>query len=203
MLFCMSSALIAGTAIAQNDPATPPGSGSQTGAGSVSGRDYGRLGVMHRGTPVQASKLMGASVKSSTGDNLGNINDFIVNPMTGRIEFGVLSLSNPAGTTPTGAGEKLTPIPWRLLNFNSSGVGGVSGQQYTFTANLDQSKLASAPSFDRNQWPDFSQSDWSQKIYSHYGISWRGEGTGGTGTGTGSSTDQGAGASGLPPKGTQ
>jgi hypothetical protein len=73
---------------------------------------------------------------------------------------------------------------------------------------VDQAKLNSAPSFEKSQIPDFSQSDWSQKIYSHYGMSWR-EGasgsSGGTGSGieksgSGSSTDKGAGASGLQPK---
>ena len=92
---------------------------------------------------------MGAQVKGSTGDNLGTINDFVVNPQTGRIEFAVLSLTGPTGTTPTGVGEKLTPVPWRLLNFNS-GAGGIGQQQYTFTATVDQSKLQSA----HNQPPD-------------------------------------------------
>jgi len=158
---------------------------------------------MMQGQSIQASKLMGAQVKGSTGDNLGTINDFVVNPQTGRIEFAVLSLTGPTGTTPTGVGEKLTPVPWRLLNFNS-GAGGIGQQQYTFTATVDQSKLQSAPNFDKNQWPDFSQTDWHQKIYSHYGVSREG-GTGGTGSGlekggTNPSTEKGSGAGGLQPK---
>src|SRR5206468_9097110 len=106
-------------------------------------------------------------------------------------------------------------IPWKLLSFNSTAQPGALGgeQQYSFTANLDQSKLASAPNFDKNQWPDMSRREWSQKFYSYYGITPE-SGTGGTGTGTekekgekggtGSSTekstDKGAGAGGLQPK---
>ena len=179
MLF---SALVAAAAFAQNDPATQPGS---TYSGSPTGKELGRQAMMH-GTPIQASKITGAQVKSSTGETLGSINDLIINPQSGRIEFAVLSVTGPTGTTPTGAGEKLTPVPWRLLNFNSASA---TAGQCNFTANVDRSKLTSAPNFDKNQWPDFSDSDWNHKVWSYYGITPREGGTG---------TDKGA--SGLVPK---
>src|SRR5207247_7079905 len=101
MLICMSSALVAGAAFAQNDPITPQG-GTSTQPGSTAGRDTFRHGMMRGGQDIQASKLMGAQVKSSTGETLGTINDFVVNPQFGRIEFAVLSVTGPTGTTPTG-----------------------------------------------------------------------------------------------------
>lgn len=197
VLACLSSGLIASAAFAQNDPATQQG-GKSTQPGAPTGKEMGHA-MMH-GYPVPASKLMGAQIKSATGETLGTLTDFILAPQSGRIEFGVLSLTGPTGTTPTGAGEKLTPIPWPLLTFNPPPAGG--GQQYTFTANVDQNKLNSAPSFDRNNWPDLSQPEWHQKIFSYYGISPREGGTGGTGgTGTGGSgTDKGAGTGGMQPK---
>ena len=162
-LLCVSSALIAGTALAQRDSTIQPG-GIQPS--TPTGRDFGRS-MMH-GQDLRASKIQGAQVKSATGENLGTIEDVIINPRSGRAEFAVLSVTGPTGTTPTGAGEKLTPIPWRLLSFNSAGAAGA--EQYSFTANVDQTKLSSAPNFDKNQWPDMSSQDWTQKYYSYYGI---------------------------------
>ena len=212
LVFCLSSALVAGTALAQNQPSTQPGGtgtlpgGTSTQPSTPTGRDSWRHGMMHS-QDIRASKITGAQVKSSTGENLGTIEDIIFNPRSGRAEFAALTLSAPTtGATPTGAGEKLTLIPWKLLNVSSSGAAtGIPGaeQQYTFTANVDQSKLTSAPSFDKNQWPDMSRRDWSQQYYSHFGVT-PDTGFGGTGTGMekekGSSTEKGAGAGTLQPK---
>jgi sporulation protein YlmC with PRC-barrel domain len=153
--------------------------------------------MMHGGQDIRASKLQGAQVKSAAGENLGTIEDVILNPRSGRIEFAVLSLTGPTGTTPTGAGEKLTPLPWKLLSFSSSGAAGA--EQYSFTANVDQTKLTAAPSFDKNQWPDMSSHEWTQKYYSYFGITPGGMGGTGTGmekekggTGTGTEKESGS-----------
>jgi len=196
ILLCLSTVLVAGTAFAQADLTTPP----TPQPGSPTGREFGH-GMMRGGNDLRGSKINGAQIKSATGETLGTIDDVIINPRSGRIEFAALSVTGPTGTTPTGAGEKLTLVPWRLLNAQPG-----AGEQLTFTANVDQAKLSAAPSFDKNQWPDMSQSDWSQKYYSYFGLSR--EGLGGTGTGmekgerggTGPGTEKGAGAGGLQHK---
>src|SRR5207249_249853 len=131
LLFCLSSALITGTALAQNQPSTLPGTGTQPGA--PTGKDSWRHASMHgSGQAIRASKITGAQVKSSTGENLGTIEDVIINPRSGRAEFAALSLSAPTGTTPTGAGEKLTLVPWKLFSVSSGAQTGIPGseQQY-------------------------------------------------------------------------
>ena len=135
---------------------------------------------------MRLSQLTGSSLKNTSGETLGQINDFVVDPSTGRIEFAVLSLAS--GTV--GAIEnaihrgKLTAIPWTLIR--------PSGEGQNLTANIDKEKLASAQTFDRSQWPDISQETWGQQIYSHYGLQWQDRSSaggrvplGGTETGTG------------------
>jgi len=200
-LLCVSSALIAGTALAQRNSTIQPGQpdGLQPSTPiTPTGRDLGHS-MMH-GQDIRASKIQGAQVKSASGENLGTIEEVIINPRSGRAEFAVLSVTGPTGTTPTGAGEKLTPIPWRLLSFNNAGAAGA--EQYTFTANVDQTKLSSAPNFDKSQWPDMSSPDWAQKYYSHYGITPGSSGStglgieqGGLGTDSGKVNDPGYGGS--------
>ena len=158
---------------------------------------------------IRASKINGAQVKTAAGENLGTIEDIVINPRTGHAEFAILSLTGPTGTTPTGTGEKLTPIPWKVLSLNTPSQPGAAGtEQYSFTASVDQNKLASAPNFDKNQWPDMSR-DWNQKVYSYFGIT-PDFSSGGTGSGLDKSTgeksygtEKGAGASGLQPKSDQ
>ena len=124
---------------------------------------------------------MGATVKNSQGETLGQINDFVVSPTSGRIQFAILSLSDPS------LSGKLTAVPWALVRPGSDAS--------TLTLNVDKQKLASAQTFDASSWPDFSEPTWSHKIYSYYGVSPQGRmgvggriPTGGTETG-GSSSD--------------
>ena len=126
------------------------------------------------------SKIIGAKVKGQTGDRLGQVQDVIINPQSGRVEFVVLSSA-------TTSGDKVVPVPCKILTTSSSGASGAMGQP-TFTASIDKDKLQSAPSFDKSHVPDMSSSDWSQKIYSYFGVT-PDTGVGGTGSGTGTGTE--------------
>src|SRR5436190_4281831 len=47
---------------------------------------------------VRASKLNGAQVNDSSGNRIGQIQDILLNPQTGKIDFAVLSL-NASGSS--------------------------------------------------------------------------------------------------------
>jgi sporulation protein YlmC with PRC-barrel domain len=121
------------------------------------------------------SQVMGSSVKSASGESLGQINDFIVNPASGRVQFAVISLGDQSG--------KLTAVPWQLIRPGT--------EPNTFTLNTSKQKLDGAQTFDASSWPDFSQSQWSHQIYSYYGVQPNRMGgrisTGGSESGAGSS----------------
>lgn len=226
LLLCVTS-LVATTALAQRESspssspsskAGSPGASSQPGAStssqsdttlSATGRGSGYSGHQQH---LRSTKVIGAQVKTSAGEDVGRIEDVVLNPTSGRIDFAVISAEN-----------KLCPVPWQLLSV--SGQGGQGSQssttqgtsssttpsttpgttpstssstspsssgiyasasgsmgQPTFTLNVDKSKLQQGPSFDRSRWPDMSQS-WSQRIYSHYGVQAE-SGVGGTGSGS-------------------
>ncbi len=140
---------------------------------------------MQSQSDLRASKAIGAEVKSTQGEKLGKIEEFIINPTSGRVDFAVLDWNN-----------KLVPVPWSLLTFSSTGgrTGFLSptSSQYSFTSKVDTTKLQNAPTIDKSRWNDISQPGWSQRIYSYYGVSPEGMGAPGSenlkpGMGTGSS----------------
>jgi sporulation protein YlmC with PRC-barrel domain len=162
----------------------------QGGAGSASSTTTGQSQKIAR-----VSQLTSAQVKSSSGETLGQINDLLVNPANGRIEFAVISLTSGQQN------GKLTAIPWQLLRTSGE------GQSINVVANVDQSKLATAETFDQTQWPDMSQPTWAQSIYSHYGVQRGGRSgiggrvpIGGSESGTGASPQPGT-DSGTAPDG--
>jgi sporulation protein YlmC with PRC-barrel domain len=211
------------SAFGQNPSTTPGGtttdqstSPSTSPAGSSTYDNTRRPGRMGQ-QEVRASKLMNSEVRSSQGQTLGTINDIVLNPSSGRIDFAVISLNSSASaissktpsTTPstpsttstdTSSGGKLVAVPWMLLRpstLPSSSVGGVSSStlgQSTFAFAGDTSKLMSAPSFDQSNWPDITQYSWRQSIYSHFGMPGSATGgatsPGGYDSSTGSSTSR-------------
>ncbi len=183
---CCAVCALAATAFAQQDPDT---SGTQPSQPSVGG--MGGMGGMGRtgGAELRASKqVIGAQVKSQTGETLGKVEDLVVNPQSGKVDFAVISYQG-----------KMTPIPWQLLQ--PSGTTQ-PGQPATFTANIDRSKLSQAPTLS-GQWSELQSPTWSQQVYSFYGVQ-PSEGMGGAGTPTGGAgtTPGGPGGMGTTPGGT-
>ena len=197
---------MAASAWAQREPGSTPGSSSQSssqgGLGSQTQRSSAYSSSTHGQKSLRVSQqVMNAQVKSQDGQQLGQIEDLIANPQTGKIEFAVIS-----------KGDKLCAIPMQLLqpqpgssttstteSPTTTTPGATSrsaqGQRVTFVAQVDQQKLQQAPSFSRTQWPEIS-STWSQQVYSHFGV--QPEAAGGTSSSS-SSTQQGKSSSTTSP----
>ena len=193
-----------------------PGSSKSQGAPVTYGNQGTSLSSSssQAGQPLRASKLMNCSLKSQTGDILGQVHDLVVDPTSGQIQFVVLSLSSSAvgalgssSATTAGSGTRSTENSVSSPRSAPSSVGSygtvmggklvavpwrllsqASGDQ--FAATVDRSKLESAPSFSSRSWPTMD-SAWMQRVYSHFGVDATGTGapgsSSGTGTGTGTS----------------
>jgi sporulation protein YlmC with PRC-barrel domain len=105
---------------------------------------------------VRASQLIGANVQSATGDNIGDINDLVLDPQSGQVQFAVLGIGGFLGI-----GERLTPVPWQAID--------VRGER-NFTLNVDRQKLEAAPSIQRGQWNELQQPGYVERLYTYYGM---------------------------------
>jgi sporulation protein YlmC with PRC-barrel domain len=162
------------TAIAQQStqptqPGTQPGISSQR-----SETTYSATGRDMAGQQVRASKVIGAEVKASGGDELGKIEDIILNSQNGRADFAVINHEN-----------KLIPVPFKLLSKSTTATtpSPTGMEKLTFTAQVEKDKLQSAPTIsDRTRWSELQQGAFAQRVYSHYGVSAEGVGAPGLGT---------------------
>jgi len=146
----------------------------------------GRDGEVSRS--VRATQLSGAAVNDASGQRIATLEDTIINPTTGRVEFGLLSLNGAAeatssvysgnsksippessATASSDRPNKLVPVPWSLLRTKSSSSQySSSSEKPAFTLNnVDENKLKSAPSVQPS---DLGQSEWQQRVYAYYGV---------------------------------
>lgn len=106
----------------------------------------------------RASKFIDADVENAQEEDLGEIEDLVIDPQDGRIAYAVLSFGGFLGL-----GEKYFAIPWKALQAKA-------GDDDTLVLNVDKEKLTNAPGFDRNTWPDMTNRQWGEEIHAYYGI---------------------------------
>jgi sporulation protein YlmC with PRC-barrel domain len=92
---------------------------------------------------LKASKLVGYSVKNRQGEELGEIEELVINPQDGRIAYAVLSFGGFLGI-----GDKHFMIPWESLT--------PMPEQQSFQLEASKEQLAKAPGFDDTNWPNMA-----------------------------------------------
>jgi sporulation protein YlmC with PRC-barrel domain len=106
----------------------------------------------------RSSKLIGADIENPQGENLGDIEDIVIDPATGHVAYAVLSFGGFLGV-----GEKFFAIPWAALTPKS-------GETERFVLNVDKERLRNAPGFDKNNWPDMANRQWGEQVHAYYGV---------------------------------
>ena len=105
---------------------------------------------------LSASTLAGDPVQNSAGEDLGKVDEIMIDIPSGRVAYAVLSFGGFLGM-----GNKLFAIPWSSLR--------VDEDKLCFVLDVDKQKLENAPGFDQDNWPDMADNTWRTKIYSYYG----------------------------------
>jgi len=110
----------------------------------------------------KASDVIGSKVKNPAGDDLGKVEELVIDPATGTIEYAVLSFGGFLGM-----GDKLLAIPFSLLK--APPVAEDSHDAH-FTLDVEKSKLEKAPGFPKNNWPDIHAPTWRSDIDKYFGL---------------------------------
>jgi sporulation protein YlmC with PRC-barrel domain len=121
---------------------------------------------------LAASTLAGDSVRNAAGEDLGKIDEIMIDIPSGRVAYAVLSFGGFLGM-----GDKLFAVPWSALK--------VDEDDKCFILNVDKRTIEQAPGFDKNNWPDMSDISWGTQMSSYYRVRPYWEGTEKTLTGGG------------------
>ena len=105
---------------------------------------------------LSASSLAGDSVKNAAGEDLGKVDEIMIDIPSGRVAYAVLSFGGILRM-----GNKLFAVPWDALT--------VDEDRKCFILDVDKATLESAPGFDKDNWPDMAEQTWGAQIYSYYG----------------------------------
>ena len=110
---------------------------------------------------LPTTKIIGMKVKTTQGEEVGEVKDVVLDRSTGCMAYTVLS----TGATGTRVSEhtKTVAVPWSVYT--------VTPDARVLTVEVDREKIYSAPAFDYARIEEFSSPTYINNVYSYYGVS--------------------------------
>ena len=114
--------------------------------------------MKHTGYPrvLSSSTICSDHVRNAAGEDLGKIEELMIDLDAGRVAYAVLSFGGFLKM-----GNKLFAIPWEALQLDA--------HNKQFILNVDKSRLENATGFDKDNWPDMADPRFGKSVYQHYG----------------------------------
>ncbi len=192
----VASVFAASLAFAQTQPSPSAQPRTQAPERRATDRDQNQFSKGLPAGMTKASDLVGKTVENQNGDNLGKIEDLLIDPKASRVDFMIFqpgskffSGAEASGTPPANLGTSPgasnanraagTPgtAPAASENRNArddyyavpASFFSESGKKLILSG--DRSKIESAPHFSKDKWPDLSDVKWREDVDKHYGIS--------------------------------
>ncbi len=106
---------------------------------------------------VDVDSLEDWPVTNAQGEDLGEVEDVLVDPLTGRIAYLVVEHGGFLGM-----GEDVFAIPWGLARYASD--------KEEILLNIPQAKLENAPRFDRSDRSPLRERSWAIAVHSYYDV---------------------------------
>ena len=123
--------------------------------------DQGSFHNVHKLT-----QLIGMKVENVNNQTIGKVSNVIVDMPTGRVIYALLEPDSSLNL-----GDNLYALPSDALTLSSD--------RTHLASNIDQQKLASAPHFPKNNWPNLADATFASQVYQYYGKqAWFGGATG-------------------------
>jgi sporulation protein YlmC with PRC-barrel domain len=107
---------------------------------------------------IPATRLEVYDVVNPEGEDMGQVQNFMVDLNTGRIPFVVVVFGGTLGLT-----DKWFAIPWELLGWRT--------RDRKFILDLPREKLKKAPGIDKSKWPEEIDLAWLENVYVYFGCS--------------------------------
>lgn len=102
---------------------------------------------------ISAHSIIGSRVRNREEEDLGKIEDFVLDMESGRIAYAVLSSPEKK--------QRFFAVPFQSLVLDMG--------REEFILDADKGKLDKAPGFDPDNWPVMGNRRWGSEIHAFYG----------------------------------
>ena len=106
---------------------------------------------------ISSNRLQQYDVVNKKGQDMGQVQTFVIDMVVGRIAFVVVSFEGFLGIS-----DKWFAMPWEILKWN------VDNKK--FILDMTKEALDKAPGMDKDKWPNEINFELIGKAYSHFGV---------------------------------
>lgn len=104
---------------------------------------------------IASNKVEGTAVYDEDGEKLGNIYNFMVDKISGQVEYAVLQFGGLFGL-----GSDYYPLPWEKLTYDTDQGG--------YVVDIDKETLEGAPRYADEE-PRYDRA-YGEQVYGYYGL---------------------------------
>lgn len=104
---------------------------------------------------LSATSVIGDAVVNKAGEDLGKIEEVMLDIQGERIAYAVVSFGGFLGM-----GNKLFAVPWGAMKLDA--------QNKRFVLDVAKERLENAPGFDKDEWPNMADRSFGSKVYGYY-----------------------------------
>ncbi|MEO7598854.1 MAG: PRC-barrel domain-containing protein [Opitutus sp.] len=108
----------------------------------------------------RAADLVGMNVRGSSGEDLGRVDNLVIDTSTGDVVYAIVSSGGVLGL-----GDTLRAVPFRALNY-------VSDKQTALTVKSSLAQWKSAPVYVENHLAELAGDAQAGSIFEYYGQTW-------------------------------
>src|SRR5579872_3047071 len=101
----------------------------------------------HSGVVLRAKEIAGLPIKNSEDQDLGKVEDVVIDMETGSVRYAAISFGGLLGV-----GDKLFAVPFRALHVRHE----PKSKSPHFELDVSKDTLKKAKGFDKKHWPDFA-----------------------------------------------
>jgi sporulation protein YlmC with PRC-barrel domain len=105
---------------------------------------------------IASNKVEGTAVYDEDGEKLGSIYNFMVDKVSGQVEYAVLQFGGILGI-----GSDYYPLPWDKLTYDTDRGG--------YVVDIDKETLEAAPRYSADEEPVYDQA-YGERVYGYYGL---------------------------------
>jgi sporulation protein YlmC with PRC-barrel domain len=104
---------------------------------------------------LSATSLEGNKVINHRGEDIGKIEDLMIDTSGGKVDYAVLSFGGIMGI-----GDKLFAVPMERISIDT--------EKECCVFNVEKERLENAPGFDKDHWPNTADKTWQSSIAYYY-----------------------------------
>ncbi|MDY0885520.1 PRC-barrel domain-containing protein [Dongia soli] len=104
---------------------------------------------------ISADKVQRTSIYNSNGDNLGEVEDLMIDKVSGKVAYAVVSFGGFLGM-----GAQRRALPWSVLTYDTSREGYVIDAQDDIIRNTPEAQSEET----------YSDREWGTRLHNHYGV---------------------------------